>query len=187
MNSVEDVLENWFSEFRGVFVDVEFAGMIFGGKSGEASLEPREYTFDGETLEMRFGASEVLIATHASAIEIGYSGNVRGREPLIIPDALEVQFGWQSYGRPALPSNWCAETYHFGPDSVALKVTGPVQSLIQNQTSPRRGAPAIRLVPLSDRDSLLRIARNALSSSYPDLRQRAAEHIQILEGKTRAG
>jgi hypothetical protein len=115
-----NALEDWFAEHRDQHLDVIIAGRIFGGRHGESMQRPREFEFDGTTLQIRFATTEKLTVENALDIQLGEYGQ------LIIPRASRVVFGWHYYGREQTPDNWCEEIYKSNNGLVQLTRTGPL-------------------------------------------------------------
>lgn len=72
----------------------------------------------GPVVVIRFATTERLVITDPSQARIGEYGE------LIIPNALDVRFGWHYYGEPQSPENWCEIIYRRDGSQVTYISTG---------------------------------------------------------------
>jgi hypothetical protein len=135
---IEAVLDRWLGTKQDSYIDLIIADRVFGGRLGESPQRPTAFQMVGPVLAIRFDSTERLTVAHPSGARVGSSGE------LIIPDALDVRFGWHYYGRPQIPANWCEEIYWRDANRVELVRTGPLHP--ETQVFRYKGSEFVKLL-----------------------------------------
>ncbi len=113
---------NWYENHKGLYVDIEIAGEIFGGRHGEAPQLVREYEIiEPNVYKILFSTTEILIITNPILFQLGKYNE------LIVDKATQICIGWHYYGRPQAPENWCNEVYELKDNNfVEFNLYGPM-------------------------------------------------------------
>jgi|YNPNPStandDraft_1061719.scaffolds.fasta_scaffold213042_1 hypothetical protein len=115
----QNILEKWFREQQGKYVEIIIAGRVFGGRVGESPQRVRAFQWLGDALCVRFETTERLVIVGIKDISIG------DYDALII-SAEDARFGWHYYGKPQSPENWCEEIYRRQDNIVKFVRLGPL-------------------------------------------------------------
>lgn len=113
-----DMIERWFTQSKGNWIDLLIADRVFGGRLGESPQIPTAYQVIGSVIQIQFQTTERLVVTHPTNVRIG------PHSELVIGDASDARFGWHYYGRPQVPENWCEEIYQKFEDRILLTRIG---------------------------------------------------------------
>ncbi|RZL05503.1 MAG: hypothetical protein EOO89_26300 [Pedobacter sp.] len=118
----------WVKQTGDKWLDVYVAGVVFGGRPGEAPQVPKDFQVIDNSLLLTFGTTERLWIQEPIGIQIS-------ELEFSIQSAKVVRWGWHYYGRPQTSLNWCEQVSIVNGNQITKTVLCPLDGGIETKVT----------------------------------------------------